>query len=188
MRKKIRLGILISGRGSNMRALAQACEDQDFPAEVACVITNNSCAIGLKFAEDKKIPTFTVVNKPLDINSIHAILVHYGVDLVCLAGFMKILKADFLTKWENRVINIHPSLLPAFKGLNAQEQALKAGVEVTGCTVHYVTPDVDSGAIILQYTVPILPNDGLYVLSERILCAEHKCYVEAIKLISKEWL
>ncbi len=186
--KKIRLGILISGRGSNMQALIQACKNHDFPAEVACVITNDSCATGLKFAENEKVPTFTVMNKPLDIDRVHAILVQYSVDLVCLAGFMRILKDDFLQKWENRVINIHPSLLPDFKGLNAQEQALKAGVEVTGCTVHYVAPEVDSGNIILQYSVPILSGDDLHVLSERILCAEHKCYVEAIRLISKKLL
>ncbi|OEY87001.1 phosphoribosylglycinamide formyltransferase [Wolbachia pipientis] len=183
--KKIRLGILISGRGSNMQALVQACKDQDFPAKVSCVLTNNSCAAGLRFAENEKIPTIVVADKPLDICRIHAILVKYRVDLVCLAGFMRILKADFLEKWKNRVINIHPSLLPAFKGLNAQEQALKAGVNMTGCTVHYVTPEIDSGSTILQYSVPVFPDDDLHTLSERILFVEHKCYVEAIKLIAK---
>ncbi|MCV3769846.1 MAG: phosphoribosylglycinamide formyltransferase, partial [Wolbachia pipientis] len=118
-------------------------------------------------------------------NRIHEIFVQYKVDLICLAGFMRILKIDFLNKWYNKVINIHPSLLPSFRGLNAQEQALKAGVKITGCTVHYVTSKVDAGAIIAQTAVPVLPNDDIQSLSERILIEERKCYVEAVKLIAK---
>lgn len=183
--KKIKLGILISGRGSNMQALIEACQDQNFPAEVACVITNNSEATGLKAAEQAGVPAFVVKDKPLDADKIHEILVQHKVDLICLAGFMRILKADFLSKWHNKVINIHPSLLPSFKGLNAQEQALKAGVKITGCTVHYVTPEVDAGAIIAQVAVPVLPNDDIQSLSERILAEEHKCYIEAVRSIVK---
>lgn len=183
--KKIKLGILISGRGSNMQALIEACQDQNFPAEVACVITNNSEAAGLKTAEQAGIPAFVVNNKPLDADKIHKILVQHKVDLICLAGFMRILKADFLSKWHNKVINIHPSLLPSFKGLNAQEQALKAGVKITGCTVHYVTPEIDAGAIIAQVAVPVLPDDDIQSLSERILAEEHKCYVEAVRSIAE---
>ncbi|MDD9332015.1 MAG: phosphoribosylglycinamide formyltransferase [Wolbachia sp.] len=184
--KRIKLGILISGRGSNMYALIAACKDQDFPAEVVCVITNNNEATGLKLAEQAKIPTFIINDKPLDADKIDGILIQHNVDLVCLAGFMRILKADFLSKWNNKIINIHPSLLPSFKGLNAQEQALKAGVKITGCTVHYVTPEVDAGDIIVQAAVPVLPNDNVQSLSERILSEEHRCYVEAIRLITKE--
>ncbi|MDM8335202.1 phosphoribosylglycinamide formyltransferase [Wolbachia pipientis] len=183
--RKIKLGILISGRGSNMQALIEACQDHSFPAEAVCVITNNSEAAGLKVAEQAGISTFVVENKPLDANKIHEILIQYKVDLICLAGFMRILKVDFLSKWHNRVINIHPSLLPSFKGLDAQEQALKAGVKITGCTVHYVTPEIDAGAIIAQTAVPVLPNDDIQSLSERILAEEHKCYVEAVRLIAE---
>lgn len=183
--KKIKLGILISDRGSNMQALIKACKDQNFPAEVVCVITNNKEATGLKIAEQEEIPTFIVKDKPLDANNIHEICVQHKVDLICLAGFMRILKLDFLSKWNNKVVNIHPSLLPDFKGLNAQEQALKAGVKTTGCTVHYVSSEVDSGDIIAQAVVPILQNDSVQSLSERILTEEHKCYVEAVRYIAE---
>ncbi|WP_341823890.1 phosphoribosylglycinamide formyltransferase [Wolbachia endosymbiont (group A) of Agelastica alni] len=183
--KKVKLGILISGRGSNMQALIEACQNRNFPAEVVCAITNNSKAAGLKIAEQAGIPAFVVKDKPLDADKIHKILVQHKVDLICLAGFMRILKADFLSKWHNKVINIHPSLLPSFKGLNAQEQALKAGVKITGCTVHYVTPEIDAGAIIAQVAVPVLPNDDIQSLSERILAEEHKCYIEAVRSIAK---
>ncbi|WP_333023289.1 phosphoribosylglycinamide formyltransferase [Wolbachia endosymbiont of Pentidionis agamae] len=182
--KRIKLGVLISGSGSNMEALIKACDHQEFPAEVSCVITNNNKAPGLELAKKANIPSFIVQDKPLDIGKIDEVLMQYKVDLVCLAGFMKILKADFLNKWNDRVINIHPSLLPSFKGLNAQEQALKAGVKFAGCTVHYVTPEVDSGKIITQAVVPVLPSDNLQTLSERILIEEHKCYVEAVKLVA----
>ncbi|MFP3023091.1 MAG: phosphoribosylglycinamide formyltransferase [Wolbachia sp.] len=183
--KKVKIGILISRRGSNMKALIEACHDQSFPAETVCVITNNAEAEGLRIAEQEGVPAFVVEDKPLDTDKIHEILVQHKVDLICLAGFMRILKADFLSKWHNKVINIHPSLLPSFKGLNAQEQALKAGVKITGCTVHYVTPEVDAGAIIAQATVPVLPNDDVQSLSERILAEEHKCYVKAVRSIAE---
>ncbi|NSM56430.1 phosphoribosylglycinamide formyltransferase [Wolbachia endosymbiont of Atemnus politus] len=184
--KKIKLGVLISGRGSNMQALIKACQDRSFPAEVVCVITNNGEATGLEIAKQAGITAFIVENKPLDVDRIHEVLVQHAVDLICLAGFMRILKADFLSKWHNKVINIHPSLLPSFKGLNAQEQALKAGVKITGCTVHYVTPEVDAGTIITQAAVPVLSNDNIHSLSERILAEEHKCYVEAVRLIAED--
>ena len=181
---KMKLGILISGRGSNMQALIEACKDKAFPAEVACVITNNSKAAGIKFAKHEKVSTFIVGDKPLDLNKIDNILSEHRVDLVCLAGFMKILEANFLSKWNNKVINIHPSLLPAFKGLSAQKQALEAGVKITGCTVHYVVPEVDSGTIIVQSPVPVFQDDNIKSLSARILTEEHKCYAEAVKLIA----
>ncbi|MHC3897820.1 UNVERIFIED_CONTAM: phosphoribosylglycinamide formyltransferase [Wolbachia endosymbiont of Nasonia longicornis] len=183
--KKIKLGILISGRGSNMQALIEACQDQNFPAETVCVITNNSEAGGLKIAKQAGVSAFVIEDKPLDTDKIHEILVQHKVDLICLAGFMRIIKANFLNKWHNKVINIHPSLLPSFKGLNAQAQALKAGVKITGCTVHYVTPEIDAGAIIAQATVPVLPNDDVHSLSERILAEEHKCYVKAVRSIAE---
>lgn len=181
---KIKLGILISGRGSNMQALINACKDNTFPAQVACVITNNGDALGIKQLEH---PTFVIENKPLDVDRLDCILTQHKVDLVCLAGFMRILKDNFLCKWNNRVINVHPSLLPSFKGLNAQEQALRAGVKITGCTVHYVNHEVDSGAIIVQSPVPVLPHDDVKTLSQRILIEEHKCYVKAVRLIAQSW-
>ncbi|UWI83345.1 phosphoribosylglycinamide formyltransferase [Wolbachia endosymbiont of Howardula sp.] len=182
---KIKLGILISGRGSNMHAIIQACYDQNFPAEVSCIITNNNSAPGLKIATQIGIPAFVVHDKPLDETSIHELLVQHAVDLVCLAGFMRILTSDFISKWYNKIVNIHPSLLPAFKGLNPQKQALQSGVKTVGCTVHYVTSEVDNGAIIIQSTVPVLLNDNIHSISKRILDAEHKCYVQAIKLLAQ---
>ncbi|MDG7056368.1 MAG: phosphoribosylglycinamide formyltransferase [Wolbachia endosymbiont of Meromenopon meropis] len=182
--KKIKLGIFISGKGSNMQSLIKACQNYDFPAEVTCIVADNNEATGLCIAKQEGIPIFVFEKRPLDNNQIHEILIHHKIDLVCLAGFMRILKSDFLNKWHNKIINIHPSLLPSFKGLNAQEQALKAGVKITGCTVHYVTPEIDSGTIIAQAAVPVLPNDNVKSLSERILAEEHKCYVEAVKLIA----
>lgn len=183
--KKIKLGILISGRGSNMQALINACLDDNFPAQVECVISNNPDAQGMLLAKKYDIPTFEVENNPLDIDRINTILHDHRVNLVCLAGFMRLLNANFLREWQNKVINIHPSLLPAFKGLNAQEQALNAGVKVTGCTVHYVIPEVDAGPIIFQVAVPVLPNDDIATLSERILKMEHICYPRSVKLIAQ---
>lgn len=183
--KKIKLGVLISGRGSNMQALINACLDDNFPAQVECVISNNPDAQGILSARKHNIPTFEVENNPLDIDRINTILHDYKVDLVCLAGFMRLLSTDFSREWESKVINIHPSLLPAFKGLNAQRQALDAGVKITGCTVHYVVPEVDAGPIIFQAAVPVLQDDNVATLSERILKMEHICYPHSIKLIAE---
>lgn len=183
--KKIKLGVLISGRGSNMQALINACLDDNFPAQVECVISNNPDAQGILSARKHNIPTFEVENNPLDIDGINTILHDYKVDLVCLAGFMRLLSTDFSREWESKVINIHPSLLPAFKGLNAQKQALDAGVKITGCTVHYVVPEVDAGPIIFQAAVPVLQDDNVATLSERILKMEHICYPHSIKLIAE---
>ncbi|WP_339045954.1 phosphoribosylglycinamide formyltransferase [Candidatus Mesenet endosymbiont of Agriotes lineatus] len=183
--KKIKLGVLISGRGSNMQALVNACLDDNFPAQVECVISNNPDAQGMLSARKHNILTFEVENNPLDIYRINTILHSYDVNLVCLAGFMRLLSADFLRKWKSKVINIHPSLLPAFKGLNAQRQALDAGVKITGCTVHYVVPEVDAGPIIFQAAVPVLQNDNVAILSERILKVEHICYPHSVKLIAE---
>ncbi|QXK92407.1 phosphoribosylglycinamide formyltransferase [Neoehrlichia mikurensis] len=181
--QKIRLGILISGRGSNMQSIINAC-NSDFPAAVSCVISNNSNAQGLKIAQEANIDTFIVRKRPLDINKIEEILIKYKVDLVCLAGFMSIINDSFLKNWHLKVINIHPSLLPSFKGLNAQKQAFDAGVKIAGCTVHYVYPEVDSGPIIIQAAVPVFATDNVESLSTKILKMEHLCYPEAIRLIA----
>ncbi|GFQ68036.1 trifunctional purine biosynthetic protein adenosine-3 [Trichonephila clavata] len=168
-----------------MQALIEACQDQNFPAEVACVTTNNSEATGLKAAEQAGVQRLLLIINHLMLIQFTKYLFNIRLILICLAGFMRILQANFLSKWNNKVINIHPSLLPSFKGLNAQEQALKAGVKITGCTVHYVTPEIDAGAIIAQVAVPVLPNDDIQSLSERILAEEHKCYIEAVRSIAK---
>ncbi|WDM85085.1 phosphoribosylglycinamide formyltransferase [Ehrlichia sp. JZT12] len=179
----IKLGILISGRGSNMQALISACAQSDFPAEVSCVISNNPNANGLILAQKSNVRTF-VQGRPLDFDAIDGILEEHQVDLVCLAGFMSIVPEKFINKWLHKVINIHPSLLPSFKGLSAQSQALKAGVKIAGCTVHYVYPEVDGGPIIVQAAVPVLSSDSVEDLANRILKMEHICYPKAVKLIA----
>jgi phosphoribosylglycinamide formyltransferase-1 len=177
-----KLGVLISGRGTNLKALIDGANSGVFDAQISCVISNKKNAPGLNFAKENSIPNFTVEKNNME-NDIHSILIKHDVNLICLAGFMKILTPDFTAKWQNRIINIHPSLLPSFKGLNAQEQALKSGVKITGCTVHFVTPELDSGAIIIQGAVPVLHNDNVDSLSNRILIMEHKCYPLAVKKV-----
>ncbi|AHX05801.1 phosphoribosylglycinamide formyltransferase [Ehrlichia chaffeensis str. Osceola] len=167
-----------------MQALINACAQDDFPAEVSCVISNNPKANGLLIAQKQNIKTFVVQGRPLDFDSIDSILRQHQVDLICLAGFMSIVPEGFINKWFHKIINIHPSLLPSFKGLNAQSQALKAGVKIAGCTVHYVYPEVDGGPIIVQAAVPVFSSDNLTDLSERILKMEHICYPKAVKLIA----
>lgn len=184
--KKHKLGILISGRGSNMESIILACNNNIIPcASVECVISNNAKAYGIERARALSIKTFIVEkNQKLELEQdIITILESFSIDLICLAGFMKVLSQSFIQKFHNKIINIHPSLLPLFKGLNAQKQALKSGAKFSGCTVHHVTADVDSGDIIKRAIVPILKNDTEESLSDRILKAEHKCYVKAIKKI-----
>ncbi|AHX04951.1 phosphoribosylglycinamide formyltransferase [Ehrlichia japonica] len=180
----LKLGILISGRGSNMQALINACARDDFPAEVSCVISNNPDANGLLIAQKSNVKTFVLQGRPLDFDVVDSILKEYQVDLVCLAGFMSIVPESFINRWFHKVINIHPSLLPSFKGLNAQSQALKAGVKIAGCTVHYVYPEVDGGPIIMQAAVPVFSSDSVTDLSDRILKMEHLCYPKAVELIA----
>ncbi|KJV65501.1 MULTISPECIES: phosphoribosylglycinamide formyltransferase [Ehrlichia] len=180
----LKLGILISGRGSNMQALINACARDGFPAKVSCVISNNPNANGLLIAQKSNIKTFVLQGRPLDFDAVDSILKEYEVDLVCLAGFMSIVPESFINQWFHKVINIHPSLLPSFKGLNAQSQALNAGVKIAGCTVHYVYPEVDGGPIIMQAAVPVFSSDSVTDLSNRILKMEHICYPKAVELIA----
>jgi phosphoribosylglycinamide formyltransferase-1 len=182
---KINLAVLISGRGSNLQAIINSCKQENFPARVTCVISNNPKAGGLVIATREGIKNFIISNNAID-KEIDSILQQIKVDLVCLAGFMRIIGPELVGKWMHKMINIHPSLLPAFKGLNAQKQALEAGVKFTGCTVHYVYPEIDSGPIILQALVPTMNDDTVESLSNRILAAEHKCYCLAIQLIATE--
>jgi len=178
---KLKVGILISGRGSNMAALIRAAQAADYPAEIACVISNREDAAGLEAARKAGIPTAVISHRGYPDREtfdrdVSAALEKHGVGLVALAGFLRIQSAWFPEHWAERHINIHPSLLPAFPGLHVQQQALDAGVRVSGCTVHFVTPDLDAGPIIAQAAVPVLAGDTEETLSARILRQEHLLY------------
>jgi phosphoribosylglycinamide formyltransferase-1 len=187
---KLKLGVLISGRGSNLQALIDAAADPAYPAEIALVISNKAAAGGLARAEAAGIATKVIPHKEFasreafDTALDHA-LREAGVGLVCLAGFMRLLTAGFSQGWHDRLINIHPSLLPAFKGLDSHAQALMAGVRFSGCTVHFVIPEMDAGPIILQAAVPVHDGDDADSLAARILEAEHKSYPLAVRLIAE---
>jgi phosphoribosylglycinamide formyltransferase-1 len=188
---RLKLGVLISGRGSNLRSLIAACAAPDYPAEVALVISNVADAAGLAFAEQAGIPTVAInpkafPNRAAFDAAVEAELSKAGVELICLAGFMRILGAEILTRWHDRVINIHPSLLPAFRGLHVHEQALAAGVKISGCTVHIVRPAVDDGPILVQAAVPVAADDTPETLAARILAAEHRIYPLAVRLIAEK--
>ena len=161
----------------------------DHPARPCLVLSNNADAGGLAKAAARGIPTAVVDHRPFQGDrpafeaELTSVLEDAGTELICLAGFMRILTDEFAAKWEGRMVNIHPSLLPAFKGLNVQQQALDAGVTISGCTVHYITPALDSGPIIAQAAVPVLPGDDADTLSARILKAEHQLYPEAVRMI-----
>ena len=183
---KLKVGILISGRGSNMAALIKAAQAPDYPAEIACVVSNKADAGGLKVAADAGIPTVTISHRGYpDRESfdreVSAALEKHDVGLVVLAGFMRIFSSWFPSHWAGRLINIHPSLLPSFRGVHVQQQALNAGVRVSGCTVHFVTPDLDAGPIIAQAAVPVLQDDTEETLTARILRQEHRLYPEVVR-------
>jgi len=178
---KLKIGILISGRGSNLAALIDAAKAPDYPARIGCVVSNKADAPGLAIAAAAGVPTAVVSHRDHPDRetfdrAVTAELERHGVELVVLAGFMRIFSPWFPARWANRLINIHPSLLPSFKGLHVQRQALEAGVRVSGCTAHLVTPDLDSGPIIAQAAVPVLAGDTEETLSARILRQEHRLY------------
>ncbi len=187
MRK--RAAILISGRGSNMTALVEAARDPGYPAEIVGVFSNRADAPGLQYAWLAGIPTAVSSHRDYpDRESFDAeiarILAGWHTDIVCLAGFMRIFSRGFAEAWTGRMLNIHPSLLPLFKGLHPQQQALDAGVTESGCTVHWVVPDLDDGPAILQRRVPILSGDTADTLAARILVEEHKAYPEALAMVA----
>ncbi|MEM6665513.1 MAG: phosphoribosylglycinamide formyltransferase [Pseudomonadota bacterium] len=189
-RPRKRIGVLISGRGSNMAALIDASQKADYPAEIVLVMSNRADAAGLDLADVCGIPTAVIDHKAFSSRadfeaSIDAKLRAADVDFVCLAGFMRILSAGFADAWKGRLVNIHPSLLPAFKGLNPQQQALDAGVQISGCSVHFVTSDLDGGPIVAQAAVPVQPKDTPATLSARILKAEHMLYPLALRMIAE---
>jgi phosphoribosylglycinamide formyltransferase-1 len=181
-----RLGILISGRGSNFEAIADNVAAGTIPAEIAVVISNRPDAAGLESARRRGLNAVCLPSKGLDREIYDRALAdeldRNAVDLVCLAGFMRLLSAGFIRRFPNRILNIHPSLLPAFPGLDAQHQALDHGVKIAGCTVHFVDEDLDAGPILLQRAVPVLDGDTVEALSARILKEEHQIYSEAIRL------
>ena len=183
----MRLGILISGRGSNFEAIANAIARKKLDAEIAIVISNRANAPGLEIARQRGIPLRVIASAGVEREAYDKLLIDeletHQVDLVCLAGFMRLLSASVIRAFPNRVLNIHPSLLPAFSGLDAQRQALEYGVKIAGCTVHFVDEFLDSGPIILQAAVPVMEGDTLETLSARILAQEHLIYPKAIGLI-----
>lgn len=186
----MKIGILISGRGSNMVAIVEAVQSGLIPnSEVAVVISDKNSAQGLEKAKERGIETFVVTRKGRSREEHDAEIVRElkkrNVELVCLAGYMRLLSCDFVRAFPDRIINIHPSLLPAFPGLDAQRQAIEYGVKVSGCTVHFVDDELDHGAIILQKAVEVKDKDTAETLSARILEHEHKLYVEALKLIAE---
>jgi phosphoribosylglycinamide formyltransferase-1 len=182
------IGILISGRGSNMVALVDAVKSGEIPnSEVAIVISDKANAAGLQKAQERGIETVVVERNGRTREEHDAEIIEElnrrEVELICLAGYMRLLSCDFIKAFPNRIINIHPSLLPAFPGLDAQKQALEHGVKITGCTVHFVNEELDAGPIILQRTVEVAANDTVDTLSARILKEEHQAYVEALRQI-----
>jgi phosphoribosylglycinamide formyltransferase-1 len=185
-----RLGILISGRGSNFEAIADSVAGGtlgSLGAEIAVVISNRADARGLETAVARGLSAVCLPSKGLDREvydrTLAAELHRHGVDLVCLAGFMRLLSAGFIREFPNRILNIHPSLLPAFPGLDAQHQALAHGVKITGCTVHFVDEDLDAGPIVIQAAVPVRDDDTEETLAARILTQEHRIYAEAIGIV-----
>ncbi|HXI87639.1 MAG TPA: phosphoribosylglycinamide formyltransferase [Parvularculaceae bacterium] len=191
---KKKVAVLISGRGTNLQSLIDACADERFPAEIALVVSNRPEAPGLERAKRAGAPTLVIDHLPYGKGAearaafdaaLSKALKEAGIDLVCLAGFMRILSAEFVKDWEGRLLNIHPSLLPAFKGLNVHQRMIEAGVKIAGCTVHFVSPEMDSGPIIGQAAVPVLAGDDADLLAARILKEEHRLYPACVKLVAE---
>jgi phosphoribosylglycinamide formyltransferase-1 len=187
---KRRVAILISGRGSNMAALIEASKEEAFPAEIVVVISNRTDAGGLEKAESSGIPTLTIESKPFGADRaafeavLQSALDEHQVDLICLGGFMRLLTAAFVQRWYGRMLNIHPSLLPSFPGLEPQAQALRAGVKISGATVHFVIPETDTGPILMQGAVAVRDDDTPETLGARILEIEHRIYPDALRLVA----
>jgi len=187
---KLKVGVLISGRGSNMASLVRAAWEEDYPAEIACVVSNVADAPGVKIARDAGIATAVISHgdypdRETFQRAVTSELDKHGVRLVALAGFMRVLSPWFPQYWQGRIVNVHPSLLPAFKGLEAQQKAIDAGARVSGCTVHFVVPAVDGGPIIAQAAVPVLAGDTADRLATRILRQEHRLYPMVVRWIGE---
>lgn len=187
---RMKVAVLVSGRGSNLQALLDACADSSHPAEIVAVISNVPGAYALERAEQAGVPTRVIDHRAFEGRepfeaALNAALDQVGAELVCLAGFMRLLTDGFVSRWRDRMINIHPSLLPSFKGLHTHERALAAGVRFHGCTVHYVRADMDAGPIIVQAAVPVKPDDDPDTLGARVLEAEHRIYPLALRLVAE---
>lgn len=187
--KRVRTAVLISGRGSNMKALLDAAKDPTYPAEIVLVVANVPGAGGLDIARTAGIDTATIDHRGKGgreafERELHSRLLEAGTELVCLAGFMRLLTPFFVDAWAGKMLNIHPSLLPAFPGLDTHQRALDAGVKFGGCTVHFVTSEMDVGPIVAQAAVPILPGDDAPTLAARVLVAEHKLYPAALAAVA----
>lgn len=186
-----RVAILISGRGSNMSALIEGARSHDFPAEIVVVVSNKADAPGIARARAAGIPVEVVESRTFGKDraafeqALQAVLDQRSVDLVCLAGFMRLFTDGFVERWHGRMLNIHPSLLPAFPGLDPHGQALKAGVKISGATVHFVTADTDAGPIVVQGAVAVKDDDTAETLSARILAVEHRIYPAAVRLVAE---
>jgi phosphoribosylglycinamide formyltransferase 1 len=189
---KRRVAILISGRGSNMVALIEAAREKDFPAEIVVVISNRSDAGGLEKVQASGIPTLTIESKPFGKDraafeaALQSALDQHKVELICLAGFMRLFTAQFVQRWQGRMLNIHPSLLPSFPGLEPQAQALRAGVKISGATVHFVIPETDAGPIVMQGAVAVCDDDTPQTLAARIVAIEHRIYPAALRLVASD--
>ncbi|WP_262691726.1 phosphoribosylglycinamide formyltransferase [Kordiimonas aestuarii] len=188
--RKLRLGVMISGSGTNLQALINACEKGDYPATIEVVISNRPDAKGLDRARGAGIKAVCVDHKGYEERSqfedaIHECLSDHKVQLVCLAGFMRLLGSEFVGRWKDRMINIHPSLLPSYKGLHTHARALEDGVKFAGCTIHYVRPEMDNGPIIMQAAIPIAPDETEDSLIAKTLEYEHRMYPAAVRLIAE---
>jgi phosphoribosylglycinamide formyltransferase 1 len=188
-RPKKRIGILISGRGSNMMSLIDACRDPGSPAEIAVIVANRPEALGLIRAQELGIPAVAIDHKlfasrvPFEMR-LHQALLDHKCDLICNAGFMRLLTGGFVDRWKDRHLNIHPSLLPAFPGLDIHKRVLEQGVLITGCTVHFVRVEMDAGPIVAQAAVTVLPDDTEETLAARVLEAEHRLYPHALRMVA----
>jgi phosphoribosylglycinamide formyltransferase-1 len=185
----MRFAVLISGRGSNMQALLEAC-GPDHPARPVIVISNKADAGGLAVARAHGVPTLVISHKDYPSRhdfdeALHRAIVASGAEMICLAGFMRLLEADFVNRWRDKILNIHPSLLPAYKGLHTHQRVLEDGVRFSGCTVHFVRPEMDEGPIVFQACVPVRADDTEETLSARVLAWEHKLYPLALRLMAE---
>ncbi len=189
MTKRKRVGVLISGRGSNLQALINACKKRDYPAEIVLVISNVPQAQGLLRAEAALIPTLTIDHKDFSTReafdaALDAALIDNQVELLCNAGFLRLHTPGFVERWRDRHLNVHPSLLPAFRGLHSHERVIAAGCKISGCTIHFVRAEMDEGPIVAQAAVPVLADDTAETLALRVLEAEHHLYPHALALVA----
>ncbi len=186
-----RVAVLISGRGSNMTALIEAAKDKDYPAEIALVVSNRADALGLESARNAGVPTEIVDHAVYGKNRsefeavLDDVLKEHRIELICLAGFMRLLTDEFVTRWSGRMLNIHPALLPSFKGLDTHERALAGGVKIHGASVHFVVPEMDSGPIVAQGAVAVHEDDTPTTLAARVLAVEHRIYPFALRLLAE---